>query len=587
MSLLYTTRRFIRKYTSFVSNYRDSSLQYRKNSSTKNVRPPVRFRKDSKQVFRESNKRVKQEKNENVDPKVYMRHVVRDISNILRYSSWESAQEQLLGLNIKWDSFTVNQVLKTHPPMEKAWLFFNWISKEKKFKHDQYTYTTMIDIFGEAGRISSMKYVLQTMQEKGIKINAVTYTSVLHRLSKSGDFDGAVKVWEDMKANRCHPTVVSYTTYMKVLFDNNRADEATDVYKEMLQCGLSPTCHTYTILMVHLISSGKCKTALEVFTKLQDTGVQPDKAMCNILVEKCCKSKEAWAIIHILHYMKENSIVLRYPIYIQAHETLTIAGEDDMLLREVNPHITINESVPIELEDKPSDVNFDIDMGLLLGFLRKKNFAAVDRLFTGLVSRNMSLRSELVSEIIEANCDHDRTESALLAFEYSKHMVIAIDHVAYLSLIGVLIRASEFSKVLEVVEQMVNFKLSLEPAFAASLIYKLGQLRELDIAVSIFNFLPEENKSTLAYTALIDACFSAGHPHKGIETFQAMERKKIQSALSTYTILIRGLEMCDRADEARFYRREKRSLETKHHVSDNVPMEVKICDALFSGYMVS
>ncbi|KAK9669930.1 hypothetical protein RND81_13G164700 [Saponaria officinalis] len=586
MSLLCTTRRFFRKYSSLVSDYGKSNLQGFKNSPWKNSRPPVRFRKPFKQAYRESNKSVKQEKNQNVDPKVYMRDVVREISNILRYSSWESAQERLLGLSVKWDSFTVNQVLKTHPPMEKAWLFFNWIAKEKNFKHDQYTYTTMIDIFGEAGRINSMKYVLQMMREKGIEINAVTYTSVLHWLSKSGDFDGAVKVWEEMKTNR-YPTVVSYTAYMKVLFDNNRADEATDIYKQMLQCGLTPTCHTYTILMVHLISSGKCKTALEVFTKLQETGVVPDKAMCNILVEQCSKAEEAWAIIHILHYMKENSLVLRYPIYLQAHETLKIAGEDDSLLQQVNPHISIGESVTLVTEDKPSDVNFDIDMGLLLIFLRKKNFAAVDCLFAGILSRNKSLPSEIVSEIVEANCDHGRIDAALLAFEYSKNMAIEIDNVAYLSLIGVLIRANEFSKILPVVEQMVTFNLFLEPAFAASLIYRLGQVRELDIAVNIFNFLSEENKSTSTYTALIDACFSAGYPDKGVETFQAMKRKKIQSALATYTILIRGLEMCDRADEARFYRREKRSLEMKHCVSENVLMEENICDTLFSGYMVS
>ncbi|KAK9669935.1 hypothetical protein RND81_13G165100 [Saponaria officinalis] len=301
--------------------------------------------------------------------------------------------------------------------------------------------------------------------------------------------------------------------------------------------------------------------------------------MCNILVEQCSKAEEAWAIIHILHYMKENSLVLRYPIYLQAHETLKIAGEDDSLLRQVNLHISIDESVTLETEDKPhlSDVNSDIDMGLLLIFLRKKNFAAVDCLFAGILSRNKSLPSE----IIEANCDRGRIDAALLAFEYSKNMSIEIDNVAYLSLIGVLIRANEFSKIPQVVEQMVSFNLFLEPAFAASLIYRLGQVRELDIAASIFNLLPEDNKSTSTYTALIDACFSAGYPGKGVETFQAMKRKKIQSALATYTILIRGLEMCGRDDEARFYRREKRSLETKHFVSDNVLMEVNVCDTLF------
>lgn len=190
-------------------------------------------------------------------PKVYMRDTIQTISKILRNSTWDSAQEQLNKLPIRWDSYTINQVLKTHPPMEKAWLFFNWAFKLKGFKHDQFTYTTMLDIFGEAGRISSMKYVFQEMREKGIKIDTVTYTSLLHWLSKDGDLDGALKMWEEMKENGCFPTVVTYTAFMKVLFDNNMPKEATKVYKEMVDSGCPPNCHTYTVLMEYLASTGE------------------------------------------------------------------------------------------------------------------------------------------------------------------------------------------------------------------------------------------------------------------------------------------------------------------------------------------
>lgn len=201
------------------------------------------------------------------DPKVYMRNTISNIYRILKYSTWETAKEHISKLGIKWDSYTVNQVLKTHPPMEKAWLFFNWASGLKGFKHDQFTYTTMLDIFGEAGRISSMNYVFKQMQEKGIMIDAVTYTSLMHWVSRSGDVDGAVKIWNEMKENGCYPTVVSYTAYMKVLFDNKRVKEATDVYREMLESGIPPNCHTYTVLMEYLVLSGKFRFAHKVFVK--------------------------------------------------------------------------------------------------------------------------------------------------------------------------------------------------------------------------------------------------------------------------------------------------------------------------------
>ncbi|KAM1460194.1 hypothetical protein ACFX2I_037045 [Malus domestica] len=74
---------------------------------------------------------------------------------------------------------------------------------EPGFKHDQFTYTTMLDIFGEAGRVSSMTHVFKQMQEKGIKIDDITYTSLMHWLSNAGDVDGAVHIWEEMRAQGC------------------------------------------------------------------------------------------------------------------------------------------------------------------------------------------------------------------------------------------------------------------------------------------------------------------------------------------------------------------------------------------------
>lgn len=182
---------------------------------------------------------------------------VHRISTILRYSPWHSASAELRELPIRWDSFTVNRVLKTHPPMEKAWLFFHWAAHLPSFKHDRFTYTTMLDIFGEAGRISSMWHVFREMEDKGVAPDAATYTSVMQWLAKSGDLEGAMRAWEEMRATGCRPTLVSYTAFMKILFDHGKPKEAAGVYREMLEIGLSPNCHTYTVLMEHLAGVGE------------------------------------------------------------------------------------------------------------------------------------------------------------------------------------------------------------------------------------------------------------------------------------------------------------------------------------------
>ena len=124
---------------------------------------------------------------------------------------------------------------------------------------------------------------------------------------------------------------------------------------------------------------------------MQEAGVQPDKAAC-FLIQKCCKTSEPQAITHILQYMKESSLVLRYPEYLEALETLKISGGSDVLLRQVNPHFSIgrdNKDKTEEFKENTADVNSVIDGGLILDFLRRRNFVATACLLAGIVIRKL------------------------------------------------------------------------------------------------------------------------------------------------------------------------------------------------------
>ncbi|KAL8141516.1 hypothetical protein V2J09_014548 [Rumex salicifolius] len=520
---------------------------------------------------------------------VYMRDIVQNISNTLKSSPWDSAKEHLESLTVKWDSFTVNQVLKTHPPMEKAYLFFNWASGVRGFKHDQFTYTTMLDIFGEARRISSMKFIFEQMQDKGIKADVVTYTSLVHWLSNDGDIDGAIKMWTEMKRKGCHPTIVSYTAYMKVLFNHKKEKEAIDIYKEMCESGLSPTCYTFTVLMEHLIDSGKCKSALEIFSKMQDAGVQPDKAACNILIEKLSKSGDTWAIIHVLHFMKENLLVLRYPVYLLALDVLRAADESDDLLRLVNPHISIeddNDISSIQPEEYAIDVHAAIDRGLILIFLKKKNYQAINRLLAQ-VGDNMKLDPVAISVIINSSCVCGKLDTALSALDYSLKKGIHIEEAAYHSLVGICIRNQEFARVVQIVDEMAKAGISLEMDAASLLIYRLGISKQLDCALKIFSLLPFEKKNTAIYTALLAACLSSKNADKGIEIFRTMKSEGLCIASGTYNALISGLEKCGRHDDAKHFLQEKKKVQAGSCSLESVASaEESLCDLLFAGLYV-
>ncbi|XP_027915830.1 pentatricopeptide repeat-containing protein At2g01390 isoform X1 [Vigna unguiculata] len=549
-------------------------------------KPITPFRSDSNtnmKKLKKLNMKLKEKKKD--EPRDYMRNVIGKIYNTLKYSTWETAESELNNIPLKWDSYTVNKVLKSHPPMEKAWLFFNWASGLRGFKHDQYTYTTMLDIFGEAGRVSSMKHVFQKMQEKGIKVDSVTYTSMMHWLSSSGNVDEAMQMWEEMKFKGCHPTVVSYTAYMKILFDNKKVKEATRVYKEMISSGVAPNCHTYTVLMDHLIGSGKCKEALEIFEKMQEAGAQPDKAACNILIERCSKVGGTEFMTHILQYMKENRLVLRYPVFSEALEALKVAGESDTLLRQVNPQFYIECSVSKNKIDSitvAADSPTNMDKELLFVLLKNRNVVAIDHLVRGMMEKKLSLDHKVVSTIIEVNCSHCRPEGALLAFKYSVTMGISIERTGYLSLMGLLTRSNMFSKLVDVVEEMTRAGHSLGIYLASLVIFRLGCARKHTFAIKIFNLLPDNHKCTATYTALISVYFSAKRVDKALEIYKTMCSKGFCVVLGTYNVLIDGLERNGRYTEAEHYRKEKKTLHANSGSQESVSIEGKICNLIFS-----
>ncbi|CAL9760272.1 unnamed protein product, partial [Musa acuminata subsp. burmannicoides] len=530
----------------------------------------------------------------------YMRAAIHKISTTLRYSTWDTAATELRALPLRWDSFTVNRILKTHPPMEKAWLFFHWAARLPGFKHDRFTYTTMLDIFGEAGRIPSMWRVFREMEDKGVTPDAATYTSVMHWLSAAGDLEGAVRAWEEMKERGCGPTLVSYTAYMKILFDHGRPKEAAGVYTEMLEVGLSPNCHTYTVLMEYLAGAGeertesifwsfldgldvgalriywsststlvtkkkntynvafqyfmclllgKFKAALEIMSEMQEAGIEPDKAACNILIQKCSKARETSAMRQVLLYMKEHSIVLRRTVFMEALEALKLVNGSDHLLREVNPHLS-SDGIEDNSHFEPifSDTSSFIDRAIIINLIAMQNFIAVEHMLSGMINRHIELDPELISMVIQLSCANYKPSCVLMAFRYSLQVGKELDRSAYISLLGFFMRENALEMVLEIVHEMTKAGVSFGTYLVYLLIYRLGRAGIHTYAESIFYSLPMD-QNVVTCTALTDALFQAGEVEKGLELYAKM-RKDFSLSSGMYEVLILGLERSGRTDDA-------------------------------------
>ncbi|CAN6282954.1 unnamed protein product [Urochloa humidicola] len=510
----------------------------------------------------------------------YTRDVVRRATAILRDHPWSAARPLLLSLpGLAWDSHTVARVLKTHPPLQKAFLFFRLAAAASAaFRHDRFTYTSMIHLLGEAGRVPAMLRLLAEMLRSGVAPDAATFTTVMHWLARAGDVDGAMRVWAEMKS-RSKPTVVSYTACVKILFDAGRANEARRVFGEMVAEGLRPTCKTYTVLIEHLADAGKFEATLEIMDKMKEACIEPDKALCNILVQKCSRAAETSVMTRILQYMKEHFIVLRRPIFLEALEALKASGDSDELLREVNPHLSYEG---IEYDPILSDQGYIADRSTIIYLLSAKNWSAIEEMINKMASRNVKMESHILSDVIEASCADCRLSCGLTVVRYSLRVGCELGRSAYCSLLGQYIRNGSFDLVIEIVEGLTKSGYNLGTYLSSVLILRLGYVGRSAYADHIFRLLTTD-KNVVSYTALINAYFQAGKVDGALDLFKEMRTAGISACSDTYEVLIYGLQKARRKQESENYRRERMNMQWHLQYLDQCSSEDSLCNYLFCG----
>lgn len=329
---------------------------------------------------------------------------------------------------------------------------------------------------------------------------------------------------------------------------------------------------------------GLFKEAFEIMNEMQVAGVQPDKATCNILVQKCSIAGETTLITQILMYMKENSVVLRRPVFLDALAAFRSSGESDHLLREVNPHLALEgiEEELLESEQACDDPTFLVDRDIIINFLATRNFIAIEHLLREMIDKEIHINSELLSAIVLANCNNWRPSGALLAFRYALKSRRKLERSAYIALIGLLIRANSLHMVLEIVEEMLRIGISFGTYLLCLLIHQLGCAGFPDFAAKIFAALPvSHNCST--YTALMSAFFQAGEVEKSLQLYSEMRNEGVSASCGTYEVLIAGLERAGRIHDANMYRKEKRTLQWNGFSQAIISTDEIFCNRFFGS----
>uniref|UniRef100_J3N206 Pentacotripeptide-repeat region of PRORP domain-containing protein n=2 Tax=Oryza brachyantha TaxID=4533 RepID=J3N206_ORYBR len=348
----------------------------------------------------------------------------------------------------------------------------------------------------------------------------------------------------------------------------------------MVAEGLRPSCKTYTVLIEHLANVGKFDATMEIMGKMQEAGVEPDKALCNILVQKCSRAGETSVMIRVLQYMKENFIVLRRPIFLEALEALKAGGECDNLLREVNPHLAFEG---IECDPEFTDPGYITVRSTILYLLAARNWSAIEQMINEMTCKNIKVESHILSDIIQACCANSRPSCGRAVLRYSIRIGNELDRSAYGSLLGHYIRNGSFDLVFEIVEILIKSGYNLGTYLASILIMKLSCAGHSSNAVRIFGLLTTD-RNVVTYTALMSAYFQAGKVDKALQLFSQMSANGISACRGTYEVVIHGLQMAGRKQDSEHYRRERMEMQWNLQYHNEHLPEDSLCNHLFCSF---
>ncbi|XP_078429881.1 pentatricopeptide repeat-containing protein At1g74750-like [Wolffia australiana] len=291
------------------------------------------------------------------------RRVIELYQHTLQQLKWGPSVEEILHrIPHKLNPFQANQVLKLLSDHSVALGFFHWLKQQPGFKHDDYTYTTMIGVLGRARQFTAIKDLLEEMGTSGCTPNVVTYNRLIHGYGQAHRIDEAVNVLQQMHEVGCHPDRVTYCTLIDILAKAGYLEEAMHLYKTMQESRLSPDTFTYSVMINCLGKAGHLSLADQLFGEMVRQGCSPNLVTYNIMIAlhaKACNHANALGLYRIMRAAGFRPDKVTYCILM---EVLGYGGR-------------IEEAEAFFMEMKAELVPDELAYGLLVDMCGKAGFA--------------------------------------------------------------------------------------------------------------------------------------------------------------------------------------------------------------------
>lgn len=177
------------------------------------------------------------------------------------------------------------------------------------------------------------------MHEMGCAPDEVTYSSMIDVYGKMGRYEEAVMLYERLREAGWKSDRVTFGTMIKMYGKAGNPRQALLVFQEMKDSGIKPDSVIYNTLISVLGYSGRSKHAMKVFEEMESVGVKPTAVTMSAVIESCSRTGNAEGALQVFTRLKKEGMVCDVVVYNTVIKLCGEAGlieEAEQLLKEMS-----------------------------------------------------------------------------------------------------------------------------------------------------------------------------------------------------------------------------------------------------------
>ncbi|GLJ31128.1 hypothetical protein SUGI_0623590 [Cryptomeria japonica] len=240
-------------------------------------------------------------------------------------SIWDSVFHEINLVSQLTPELVAQVLLKIRRDAEASFYFFNWVGKQKGFKHTLHSISIAILTLSCAGLLNPAKTLIRQNSTNApalfdallsaCKSRQLVFDLLLETYSQDKMIPEAFNTFYRMRDCEFKPSVRACNEVLHTLWTLNVIEVAWKFYWAMVQNGIGSDEYTFSILVQMLCKEGKVEDSVQLIGEMKKNGCQLDVALYNIALDGHFKEGKVTEGLKLLGHMFMKGLIPDFATY--------------------------------------------------------------------------------------------------------------------------------------------------------------------------------------------------------------------------------------------------------------------------------